>query len=164
MSSIAHPTKIHFNHPPCNGSTLLHLPPLFGLMLSVVNNCSTHYFNVVNAFANVVLPSTIEGCFNSQRQLWVILLLGILVIYWLDAALSQLPQGMVLVCTKYYYQTPSKLEHWSTTLCSGMSSIMVAFYGRTSYLYCCSHSGALDIKNAVHSVLPWYTLEDPILF
>ena len=52
------------NPPPCNGSTLLGLPLLFGLLLSVVNSSSTHYFNVLNTFANVVsLPST-EGYFN----------------------------------------------------------------------------------------------------
>ena len=47
------------NTPPCNGSTLLCLPLLFGSLLRVVNSCSTHYFNIVNAFANVVLlPSS----------------------------------------------------------------------------------------------------------
>ena len=57
-------TKIHFKHPPCNGSTPLRLPLLFGLLLSVVNSCSTHYFNIVNAFANVVLLPSTEGYFN----------------------------------------------------------------------------------------------------
>ena len=57
-------TKIHFKHPPCNGSTLLCLALLFGLLLSVVNNCSTHYFNIVNAFANVVLLPSTERYFN----------------------------------------------------------------------------------------------------
>ena len=57
-------TKIHFKHPPCNGSTLLCLPLLFGSLLSVVNSCSTHYFNIVSAFANVVLFLSTEGYFN----------------------------------------------------------------------------------------------------
>ena len=58
-------TKIHFKHPPpCNGSTLLRLPLLFGLLLSVVNSCSTHYFNIANAFANVLLLPSTEGYFN----------------------------------------------------------------------------------------------------
>ena len=60
-------TKIHFKHPPCNGSTVLCLPVLFGLLLSVVNGRSTHYFNIANAFANVVLLPSTEG-FN-QLQL-----------------------------------------------------------------------------------------------
>ena len=80
-------TQIHFKQPPCNGSALLCLPLLFGSLLSVVHSCSTHYFNIANAFANVgLLPST-EGYFNGQRQLWVILLLGMFVIYCLAAAL-----------------------------------------------------------------------------
>ena len=54
-------TKIHFKHPPCNGSTLLCLPLLFGLLLSVVNSRSLHYFSVVNAFTNVVLLPSTEG-------------------------------------------------------------------------------------------------------
>ena len=54
-------SKIHFKHPPCNGSTLVRLPLLFGWLLSLVNSYSAHYFNVVNAFPNVVLmPSTGE--------------------------------------------------------------------------------------------------------
>ena len=57
-------TKIHFKHPPCNGSILLRLPLLFGLLLSVVNSCRTHYFNVVNACTNVVLLPSTEGYFN----------------------------------------------------------------------------------------------------
>ena len=57
-------TKIHFKHPPCNDSTLLCLPLLFGSLLSVVNSCSAHYFNIVNAFANVVLLPSTEGYFN----------------------------------------------------------------------------------------------------
>ena len=60
-----------------------------------------------------------------------------LVIYCLEAALPQLPQGMVLVRTEYHYEYPSKLEHWSRTLCRaffiGSSSIMVAFNCRTCY-------------------------------
>ena len=57
-------TKIHFKHPPCNGSTLLYLPMLFGLLLSVVNSYITHYFNIVNAFANVVLLPSTQGYFS----------------------------------------------------------------------------------------------------
>ena len=45
-------------------SVALCLPLLFGLLLSVVNSCSTHYFNIVNAFANVVLFPSNEGYFN----------------------------------------------------------------------------------------------------
>ena len=56
--------KIHFKHPPCNGSTVLCLPLLFGSLFSVVTSCSTHYFNIVNAFANVVLLPFNEGYFN----------------------------------------------------------------------------------------------------
>ena len=51
-------TKIHFKHPPCNDSTLLCLPLLFGLLLSVINSRSTHYFNVVNRFPFNVLIFT----------------------------------------------------------------------------------------------------------
>ena len=51
-------TKIQCKHPPCNGSTL------FGLLLTVVNSCSTDYFNVVNAFANVVLLPSTKGYFK----------------------------------------------------------------------------------------------------
>ena len=58
---------------------------------------------------------------------------------------------------EYYYEYPSKPEHWSRTLCraflSGISSIMVAFYSHTCYLFCCSRPGPLDIKNALQSVL-----------
>ena len=57
-------TKIHFKHPPCNGSTPFRWPVFFGLLLSLVNSCSTKYFNVVNAFANFVLLPPIEGYFN----------------------------------------------------------------------------------------------------
>ena len=56
--------KAHFKHPPCNGSTLLCLPLLFGLFLSVVNSFSTHHFNIANAFANVVLLPSTEGYFG----------------------------------------------------------------------------------------------------
>ena len=42
-------TKVDFKHPPCNGSTLLHLPLLFGLSLSVGNSCNTHYFNAMQS-------------------------------------------------------------------------------------------------------------------
>ena len=34
-----------------------------------------------------------------------------------------------------------------------VSSIIVAFYDRTCYLFCCSPSGPLDIKNALQSVV-----------
>ena len=54
-------TKIHFKHPTCNGSTLLRLPRLFGLLLSVVNSCNTHYFNIVSDFANVWLWPCNDG-------------------------------------------------------------------------------------------------------
>ena len=54
-------TKIHFKHPPCNGFTLLCLPLVFGLLLSVVSSRHTHYFNVVNAFTYVVLLPSTEG-------------------------------------------------------------------------------------------------------
>ena len=54
-------TKIHFKHPRCNGATLLCFPLLFGSLLSVVNSCSTHYFNIVNSFANAVLLPSTEG-------------------------------------------------------------------------------------------------------
>ena len=37
---------------------------LFGLLVSVVNSCSTHYFNILNAFANVVLLPSTDGHFN----------------------------------------------------------------------------------------------------
>ena len=37
---------------------------------------------------------------------------------------------------------------------------MVAFYSHTCYLFCCTRSGPLDIKNALYSVLvpnsSWY--------
>ena len=57
-------TEIHFKHLPCNGSTMLRLPLLFGLLLIVANGCNTHYFNVAKAFANVVLLPSTEGYFN----------------------------------------------------------------------------------------------------
>ena len=56
--------NIHFKYSACNGSTLMCLPLLFGLLLSVVNSCNTHDFNIVNAFANVVLLPSTEGYFN----------------------------------------------------------------------------------------------------
>ena len=59
-------SKINFKHPPCNGSTLL-LPLLFGLLLSVVNSCSAHYFNVLNASAKVVLWPSTKGYFNKDN-------------------------------------------------------------------------------------------------
>ena len=88
------------------------VPLLFGLLLIVVNSFSTHSFNIVNAFSHVVLLPSTEGYFNGQRQLWVMLRPGILVIYCLDAALPQLPQGMVLVRIEFDYGYPSKVEHW----------------------------------------------------
>ena len=57
-------TNIHFKHPRCNGSTLLRFPRLCGLLLSVLNSCGTHFFNIVNAFANVMLLLCTEGYFN----------------------------------------------------------------------------------------------------
>ena len=57
-------TKLHFKHPPCNGSTMLRLPLLFGLLLSLVTSSKTHYFNIVNTFANVVLLPSTEGFFD----------------------------------------------------------------------------------------------------
>ena len=57
------------NSPHAMVLSLLRLPLLFGLLLSVGNSCSTYYFNVVNAFANVVLLPSTEGYFNWQRQL-----------------------------------------------------------------------------------------------
>ena len=68
----------------------------------------------------------------------------------------------MLVRTEYYYEYPSKLEHRSRTLCraflKGVSSIMVAFYWRIRYVFCCSCSGPLHIKNAMQTVLVPKTL------